>query len=150
MHHRQRGHRRHEEAGLLEERSAIETLGRRVLELQKLVERLARADAHLAGFATHLRVMMHNLEGDGIAEVSRDAAHAFTPDHPLLQAIINNLEEQPARASRRLLNEIEGLANPTAENIALWIWQRTKPALPQLARVRVYETADCWADYDGD
>lgn len=61
----------------VEERSAIETLGRRVLELQKLVERLARADAHLAGFATHLRVMMHNLEGDGIAEVSRDAAHAW-------------------------------------------------------------------------
>lgn len=28
---------------------------------------------------------------------------------PLLQAIITNLEEQPARASRRLLNEIEGL-----------------------------------------
>lgn len=27
----------------------------------------------------------------------------------LLQAIITNLEEQPARASRRLLNEIEGL-----------------------------------------
>ncbi|ABD89354.1 6-carboxytetrahydropterin synthase QueD [Rhodopseudomonas palustris] len=48
------------------------------------------------------------------------------------------------------LNEVDGLENPTAENIALWIWQRVKPALPQLSQVKVFETADCWAEYDGD
>ncbi|MBB5047391.1 6-pyruvoyltetrahydropterin/6-carboxytetrahydropterin synthase [Rhodopseudomonas rhenobacensis] len=48
------------------------------------------------------------------------------------------------------LNEVSGLENPTAENIALWIWQRIKPALPQLSQVKVFETADCWAEYDGD
>ncbi|HEY0331722.1 MAG TPA: 6-carboxytetrahydropterin synthase QueD [Rhodopseudomonas sp.] len=48
------------------------------------------------------------------------------------------------------LNEVSGLENPTAENIALWIWSRVKPALPQLSRVKVFETADCWAEYDGD
>jgi 6-pyruvoyltetrahydropterin/6-carboxytetrahydropterin synthase len=47
------------------------------------------------------------------------------------------------------LNEIEGLENPTAENIAIWIWDRVKPVLPQLATVIVYETQDCWAEYDG-
>ncbi|TQF30184.1 6-carboxytetrahydropterin synthase QueD [Bradyrhizobium sp. UNPA324] len=47
------------------------------------------------------------------------------------------------------LNEVKGLENPTAENIAIWIWDRLKPSLPQLWAVRVYETADCWAEYQG-
>jgi len=47
------------------------------------------------------------------------------------------------------LNEIAGLENPTAENIAIWIWDRAKGSLPSLAAVRVFETPDCWAEYDG-
>ena len=47
------------------------------------------------------------------------------------------------------LNEITGLENPTAENIAIWIWDRVKGSLPSLAAVRVFETPDCWAEYDG-
>ncbi|HUC17840.1 MAG TPA: 6-carboxytetrahydropterin synthase QueD [Acetobacteraceae bacterium] len=54
-----------------------------------------------------------------------------------------------ARLDHHCLNEIEGLENPTAENIAVWIWQRMKPALPHLAAVTVYETPNCWAEYDG-
>ena len=49
----------------------------------------------------------------------------------------------------RCLNEVQGLENPTAENIAVWIWNRVKPKASVLASVRVYETADCWAEYDG-
>jgi len=49
----------------------------------------------------------------------------------------------------RCLNEVEGLANPTAENIAVWIWDRLKPSFRQISAVRVYETADCWAEHDG-
>jgi 6-pyruvoyltetrahydropterin/6-carboxytetrahydropterin synthase len=49
----------------------------------------------------------------------------------------------------RCLNEVEGLDNPTAENIAVWIWDRLKPAIKPISAVRVYETADCWAEYDG-
>ena len=48
------------------------------------------------------------------------------------------------------LNEVEGLENPTAENIAVWIWRRMCPALPMLTAVVVYETPDCWAEYRGD
>lgn len=54
-----------------------------------------------------------------------------------------------ARLDHHCLNEIEGLENPTAENIAIWIWEKTKRALPQLSAVVVYETSDCWAEYDG-
>ena len=54
-----------------------------------------------------------------------------------------------ARLDHQYLNEVEGLDNPTAENIAVWIWRRIKPALPQLNAVIVRETKDCWAEYDG-
>jgi 6-pyruvoyltetrahydropterin/6-carboxytetrahydropterin synthase len=47
------------------------------------------------------------------------------------------------------LNEIEGLANPTAENISVWIWERAQPLLPQIASVKVFETPYCWAEYEG-
>jgi 6-pyruvoyltetrahydropterin/6-carboxytetrahydropterin synthase len=48
------------------------------------------------------------------------------------------------------LNEVEGLENPTAENIAVWIFTRVKQALPQLFGVVVYETKDCYAEYYGE
>ncbi|GJE28070.1 6-carboxytetrahydropterin synthase QueD [Methylobacterium organophilum] len=55
-----------------------------------------------------------------------------------------------ARLDHHCLNEVEGLENPTAENIAAWIWHRAKPALPALSQVKVYETPMSWAEYDGD
>jgi 6-pyruvoyltetrahydropterin/6-carboxytetrahydropterin synthase len=48
------------------------------------------------------------------------------------------------------LNEVNGLENPTAENIAIWIWKRMNASLPKLSVVTVYETPDCWAEYDGN
>lgn len=47
------------------------------------------------------------------------------------------------------LNDVEGLENPTAENIAMWIWDRVKPALPQLAQVNVAETCTARCEYRG-
>lgn len=55
-----------------------------------------------------------------------------------------------AQLDHNCLNEIAGLENPTAENIAVWIFSRTKTKLPQLARVTVYETRDSFAEYDGE
>ncbi len=48
------------------------------------------------------------------------------------------------------LNEVEGLENPTSENLAHWLWQRIKPSLPSLVRVTVYETCDARCEYEGD
>ncbi|TCT07717.1 6-carboxytetrahydropterin synthase QueD [Aquabacter spiritensis] len=53
------------------------------------------------------------------------------------------------RLDHHCLNDIEGLDNPTAEHIAIWIWTRTKPLLAPLAVVRVFETPLSWAEYDG-
>lgn len=53
------------------------------------------------------------------------------------------------RLDHHCLNEIEGLENPTAENIAIWIWDRVKPILPPISAVKVYETPYCWAEHEG-
>ncbi len=49
----------------------------------------------------------------------------------------------------RCLNEIEGLENPTAENLARWIWVRVKPSLPWLTQVTVLETCTARCEYRG-
>ena len=48
------------------------------------------------------------------------------------------------------LNEIEGLENPTSENITRWIWDRLKPSLPQLSRIDIAETCTCGSSYTGE
>ena len=38
------------------------------------------------------------------------------------------------------LNDIQGLENPTSENLAAWIWHQLKPRLPLLSRIQIKET----------
>jgi 6-pyruvoyltetrahydropterin/6-carboxytetrahydropterin synthase len=49
----------------------------------------------------------------------------------------------------RYLNEIDGLANPTSENLAAWIWDRLEGSLPGLARITVHETCTSRCIYEG-
>lgn len=48
-----------------------------------------------------------------------------------------------------LLNDIAGLENPTSEVISRWIFDRLKPALPQLSAIIVYETCTSSCEYRG-
>jgi 6-pyruvoyltetrahydropterin/6-carboxytetrahydropterin synthase len=48
------------------------------------------------------------------------------------------------------LNEVEGLSNPTSENLARWIWTRLAPALPGLSAVVVRETCTSGCIYRGE
>jgi 6-pyruvoyltetrahydropterin/6-carboxytetrahydropterin synthase len=48
------------------------------------------------------------------------------------------------------LNEIDGLGNPTSENLARWIWQKLKPDLQELSKVVVCETCNAGCVYLGD
>jgi 6-pyruvoyltetrahydropterin/6-carboxytetrahydropterin synthase len=48
------------------------------------------------------------------------------------------------------LNEIDGLENPTSENLARWIWRRLKPTLPMLSKLVVHETCTSKCIYRGD
>ena len=53
------------------------------------------------------------------------------------------------RLDHYFLNEVEGLDNPTSENLAHWIWDRLIQPLPQLAEVVVRETCTSGVAYRG-
>lgn len=54
------------------------------------------------------------------------------------------------KLDHRYLNEVEGLENPTSENLAKWIWDRLKPDLPELSCVEVCETCTSGCVYRGE
>lgn len=54
------------------------------------------------------------------------------------------------RLDHYLLNEIEGLENPTSENLARWIWVRLEPRLPELSAITVHETCTSTCTYRGE
>lgn len=47
------------------------------------------------------------------------------------------------------LNDIEGLENPTSENLACWVWDRLIGDLPQLSAIIVKETCASGCIYRG-
>jgi len=47
------------------------------------------------------------------------------------------------------LNEIDGLENPTSENIAIWLWKNIILSAPNLCSIRVMETCNAGCEYSG-
>lgn len=54
------------------------------------------------------------------------------------------------RLDHALLNEIPGLENPTAENVARWLWRQFKPEMPGLQKIELKETPTSGVIYEGD
>jgi 6-pyruvoyltetrahydropterin/6-carboxytetrahydropterin synthase len=50
----------------------------------------------------------------------------------------------------RVLNEIEGLDNPTCELLAVWLWRRIKGSLDAMTAIEVAETRDSRCVYRGE
>lgn len=73
---------------------------------------------------------------EGWVQDFADISRAFTP-----------LYEQ---LDHHCLNDVPGLENPTSENLARWIWQRLKPALPLLSQIVVRETCTSGCIYRGE
>ena len=48
------------------------------------------------------------------------------------------------------LNDIEGLENPSSENLCRWIWERLAPVLPGLSQIEIKETDTTGCIYKGD
>lgn len=94
----------------------------------------ARLHGHSFRVAVHVRGPLHPEQGwvMDFAEVKR----AWKPLHE--------------RLDHRYLNEVEGLENPTAENLARWIWARLAPTLPGLSRIVVRETCTAGCVYEGE
>ena len=48
------------------------------------------------------------------------------------------------------LNEIEGLDNPTIENMAAWFWRNLQPLCPGLCEIVIHETPTARCVYRGE
>lgn len=50
----------------------------------------------------------------------------------------------------KYLNDVEGLENPTSENICKWLWKKIHPKLPILIKIVVQESPNSGAEYAGE
>lgn len=93
------------------------------------------------------RLHGHSFKADIIVEGEVDPAKGYLMDFGEMKKIIAPVRDA---LDHRLLNEIDGLSNPTAEMLAKWLYDRLKGGLPPLARVVVRETCTSAAEYGGE
>jgi 6-pyruvoyltetrahydropterin/6-carboxytetrahydropterin synthase len=98
--------------------------------------------------ATHKCTRLHG-------HTYRLVVHVTGPLHAEMGWVVDFAEikrathEVLSSLDHRLLNDVPGLEQPTAERIAMWIWDRLKPALPGLSMVTLWENADSGCTYTG-
>lgn len=92
------------------------------------------------------RMHGHSFRVEISVEGEMDPAMGWLYDHAVIgektRGIIDLLDH-------RYLNDIEGLENPTFENLAVWIWNKLAPECPGLCEVVVHETASVRCSYKG-
>jgi 6-pyruvoyltetrahydropterin/6-carboxytetrahydropterin synthase len=93
------------------------------------------------------RLHGHTFNIDVIVAGPVDPDKGYLIDFGELKRLIEPLKQQ---LDHRLLNDIDGLDNPTAENLARWIWQRLEDDLPILDTIIVRETCTSACEYRGE
>ena len=116
--------------------------------------RRMRLDVEFAFAAAHrlpryegpcFRLHGHNYRFFVGLEGEVDPATGMIIDFGLVKQAVQ--EQVLSRVDHRDLNDT--LDNPTAENIARWIWEVLEPRLPGLSEVRLYEIPDSCVTYRG-
>ncbi len=116
--------------------------------------RRMRLDVEFAFAAAHrlpryegpcFRLHGHNYRFQVSLEGDVDPRTGMIADFGVIKDVVN--EEVLVRADHRNLNDV--LENPTAENIARWIWEVLEPRLPGLCEVRLFEIPGCCVTYRG-
>jgi 6-pyruvoyltetrahydropterin/6-carboxytetrahydropterin synthase len=92
------------------------------------------------------RLHGHSFRFDVVVEGEVDPVRGYLTDYGELKRVAEPIVK---RLDHYYLNEIEGLSNPTSENIAKWLWDRLKPVLPKLSEISVHETCTTACTYRG-
>lgn len=93
------------------------------------------------------RLHGHSFRVRVVIEGPVDPRTGWVMDFADIKAVVRPLED---RLDHYYLNDIEGLENPTSEELARWIWRALKPQLPLLAAIEVRETCTSGCIYTGD
>ena len=88
----------------------------------------------------------HSFKVEISVEGEVDPQTGWLYDHALIGRAMNPLV---AKLDHAYLNEVEGLENPTIENMAAWFWQRLAAALPGLVEIVIHETPTARCSYRG-
>jgi 6-pyruvoyltetrahydropterin/6-carboxytetrahydropterin synthase len=92
------------------------------------------------------RLHGHSFRFDVVVEGDVDPKTGYLIDYGDIKKATEPLVQ---RLDHYYLNEIEGLSNPTSEVLAKWLFDRLKPALPQLTAIIVHETCTSVCEYRG-
>jgi 6-pyruvoyltetrahydropterin/6-carboxytetrahydropterin synthase len=76
----------------------------------------------------------HSFQAEVAIRGTPDPATGFIAD---LGQVERACLEARVQLDHRMLNDIDGLARPSLENLCLWLWTRLSPAFPGLARVTI-------------
>ena len=87
-----------------------------------------------AGASENRRLHGHSFYVEVTLRGEPDAKTGFLRDFGDVDRALKQVREL---LDHRLLNEVEGLSNPTLENLARFIYARAKSALPEVARVKI-------------
>jgi 6-pyruvoyltetrahydropterin/6-carboxytetrahydropterin synthase len=92
------------------------------------------------------RIHGHSFRGEIAVRGPIDPVLGWVMDFADLKRAVDPLV---ARLDHYLLNDVQGLENPTSEILAIWIWKQLAPALPRLHRVTIEETCTSRCHYYG-
>lgn len=92
------------------------------------------------------RMHGHSYMVEVIIEGEIDKDLGWVMDFSAIDEHVNPLVKQ---LDHQVLNEIDGLSNPTSELLAVWLWDRIKPSLAVLVEVVVSETPTSRCIYRG-
>lgn len=92
------------------------------------------------------RMHGHSFKVDVVVEGPLDPARGYLVDYGDIKRAVAPLQDE---LDHHLLNDLPGLANPTSEMLAVWVWDRLQPVLPMLAEVIVHETCTSRCEYRG-
>jgi 6-pyruvoyltetrahydropterin/6-carboxytetrahydropterin synthase len=92
------------------------------------------------------RIHGHSFKGEVAVRGPLDPKLGWVIDFADLRHAVDPIVD---RLDHYLLNEIEGLENPTAELLAIWIWRQLEGKVPGLHRVTLEETCTSRCHYYG-
>lgn len=80
------------------------------------------------------RLHGHSFQGTVTLTGARESDSGMVRDFWEIETELQKLRDQ---LDHRLLNEVEGLENPSLENIAHWVFGKLDPVLPGLVSVEI-------------